>query len=76
MDEVMYDFGNAWRFCRLRLLLCMVEEISLGCELGCKIRRVPLLHEVVLPDENAGSVVIIPPVLFLVLFAYGYHLSL
>src|ERR1700678_3842217 len=75
IDKVMYDFGNVWHFWRLRLL-CMVEEIFLGCELRLKILRGPILHEVIRTDENAGSVVIILQVLFLVLSVRSYHLGL
>ncbi|KAI5990733.1 hypothetical protein EDD15DRAFT_2278605 [Pisolithus albus] len=72
MDKVMYDFSNTWWFWRLRLL-CVLVEIFLGCALGLKILRVPILYEVVRPDENAGSVIIIEPVCFPVRFACGYH---
>jgi hypothetical protein len=65
MDKVMYDLSNAWRFWRLRPL-CTAKEIFLGHELGLKILCGPILHEVVRPDENASSIVIIPPVSFLV----------
>jgi hypothetical protein len=51
----------------------MVEDEFLSCELGLKILLGAILHEVVLPDAYAGSVVIFVRALFLVLFACGYH---
>ena len=76
IDKMMYDFGNSRRFWLLRLL-CMVEEIFLGFELGLKVFHLPILYEVICTDENTGSVVgIVPGVLFFVLSARGYHLGL
>ena len=75
VDKVMYDFGDAWRIGRLRLL-CMVVDEFLSCELGLKILLGAILYEVILPDVYAGSVVIFPPVSFLVLFARGYQFGL
>ncbi len=54
----------------------MVEDIFLSRTLGLKILRGTILHEVVLPDIDAGSIVMILPVLVLVLFACGYNFGL